>query len=111
MEYPQNGELWQYSKHFGVNSESIYKYYVCHLLKAVQKIHEKYDIVHRDLKPENILLDANHNIKLIDFGTARDLSKPDIKGAGNGLKGRKPFEHYVGTPHYMAPECIHNKAS
>ena len=53
----------------------------------------------------------DHEIKLIDFGTAKDLSRPDIKGSGNGLKGRKPFEHYVGTPQYMAPECIHNKAS
>ena len=50
-------------------------------------------------------------IKLIDFGTAKDISRPDIKGSGNGLKGKKPFEHYVGTPNYMAPECIHNKAS
>jgi serine/threonine protein kinase len=56
-------------------------------------------------------LTKDHEIKLIDFGTAKDLSRPDIKGSGNGLKGRKPFEHYVGTPQYMAPECIHNKAS
>lgn len=39
------------------------------------------------------------------------MSRPDIKGSGNGLKGRKPFENYVGTPNYMAPECIHNKSS
>ena len=58
-----------------------------------------------------MLLTDKNEIKLIDFGTAKDLSRPDIKGSGNGLKGRKPFEHYVGTPHYMAPECIHNKAS
>jgi hypothetical protein len=30
-------------------------------------------------------------IKLIDFGTAKDTSRPDIKGSGNGLKGKKPF--------------------
>jgi len=52
-----------------------------------------------------------NRIKLIDFGTAKDLDRPDIKGAGNGLKGKKQFDNYVGTAHYMAPECIHNKAS
>jgi len=36
-------------------------------------------------------LNSKNEIKLIDFGTAKDLSRPDIKGSGNGLKGRKPF--------------------
>jgi hypothetical protein len=36
-------------------------------------------------------LNEKNEIKLIDFGTARDLSRPDIKGAGNGLKGKKQF--------------------
>jgi serine/threonine protein kinase len=43
------------------------------------------------LKPENILLDEKNRIKIIDFGTAKDLSRPDIQGSGNGLKGKKPF--------------------
>ncbi len=111
MECPERGELWDQSKFYGIVGDSLFKYYACHILKAVFTIHEDYEIVHRDLKPENILLNEKYEIKLIDFGTAKDLSRPDIKGAGNGLKGRKPFEHYVGTPNYMAPECIHNKAS
>ena len=111
MDCPEKGELWDQARFYGIVGESLYKYYACHLLKAVHTLHEEYDIVHRDLKPENILLTKDHEIKLIDFGTAKDLSRPEIKGSGNGLKGRKPFEHYVGTPQYMAPECIHNKAS
>lgn len=57
------------------------------------------------------MLNSENEIKVIDFGTAKDLTRPDIKGSGNGAKGKKVFEHYVGTPNYMAPECIHNKAS
>ena len=111
MEFCEKGEVWEQAKHFGVIGESLYKYFVCHTLKAVAVLHDEYEIVHRDLKPENILLNTGYQIKLIDFGTAKDLSRPDIKGSGNSLKGRVPFEHYVGTPNYMAPECIHNKAS
>ncbi len=69
----------------------MYRYWVGSVVQAVSELHNKYNIVHRDLKPENILIDKNNNIKLIDFGTAKDLDRPDIKGAGNGLKGKKQF--------------------
>lgn len=29
-------------------------------------------------------------------------------GSGNSSKGKKVFDHFVGTPNFMAPECIHN---
>jgi len=79
-------------------------------LNAVTYLHEK-GIVHRDLKAENILITPNHEIKLVDFGTARDMIETHIEGSGTGSKGKKIFKHFVGTPNYMAPECIHNKDS
>jgi serine/threonine protein kinase len=57
------------------------------------------------------LLTKDRQIRLIDFGTARDLQHPEIKGAGNGSTPRRVYEHYIGTPNYMAPECIRNKDS
>jgi len=35
-------------------------------------------VVHRDLKPENVLLDRNNHIKLIDFGTAKQIGTERI---------------------------------
>lgn len=51
MECPSEGELWEQSKFFGVAGESLFKYYVCHLFKAISIMHDEYQIVHRDLKP------------------------------------------------------------
>merc|ERR1719230_232485 len=65
-------------------------------------------IVHRDIKAENVLLTDKSVVKLIDFGTAKDLENPHIKGAGNA-NSRRTFHDYVGTPQFMPPEVIENK--
>jgi len=57
--------------------------------------------VHRDLKPENIMVDAQDNIKLIDFGIAGDAAARRLTYAN--------FTATLGTPNYISPEQVQGK--
>lgn len=70
---------------------------------AMEYLHSR-SIMHRDLKPANIGFDVRGDIKLFDFGLAKEL-KPihrvgDDKFQASGL---------TGTRRYMAPEVVQVK--
>lgn len=64
------------------------------LVGAVAYVHQQH-CVHRDLKLENILLDKHENVKLLDFGFAREY-----EGKINYL------QTFCGTICYSAPEML-----
>lgn len=68
-------------------------YALCHL--------HSHGVIHRDLKPENILITESGKIKVIDFGIAQLLAKPDV----SHLPGRRQL---LGTPVYMSKEQREN---
>jgi len=70
------------------------------VLDALEYIHAN-GVVHRDLKPENIMVDAQDNIKLIDFGIASDVSARRLTYAN--------FTATLGTPDYISPEQVKGK--
>lgn len=45
-----------------------------HLCDALDYAHNKAGIVHRDLKPSNLLVNSRNELKLADFGVARNLA-------------------------------------
>ncbi len=65
------------------------------LCSALQFAHN-HGVIHRDLKPGNLFLTTDGQVKLGDFGIARDLEHTDITSSGMT----------VGTHAYMAPEQI-----
>jgi serine/threonine-protein kinase len=70
------------------------------VLDALDYIHAN-GVVHRDLKPENIMVDADDNIKLIDFGIAGDTAARRLTYA--------KLTAALGTPDYISPEQVKGK--
>ncbi|KAL4780774.1 hypothetical protein BJX76DRAFT_350713 [Aspergillus varians] len=67
------------------------------VVSAIHHLHTKALVVHRDIKDENVILDGEGRIKLIDFGSAAYIK--------NG-----PFDVFVGTIDYAAPEVLQGKS-
>lgn len=53
-------------------------------------------IIHRDIKPSNVMVSRRGEVKLADFGIAKDLTEADLTNTG----------FVVGTPSYLAPELL-----
>lgn len=74
-------------------NHSMIVYLLYQILRGLQYIHSA-GIVHRDLKPSNLGVSENYEVKILDFGLARQ-TEPEMTG-------------YVVTRWYRAPEVILN---
>ena len=74
------GELYDQIRLAGRLEEPAARFYAAEVVLMLEALRGR-GVVHRDLKPENLLLDAAGHLKLIDFGSAKQLAVPAAGGA------------------------------
>ncbi|XP_026816025.1 testis-specific serine/threonine-protein kinase 3-like [Rhopalosiphum maidis] len=98
MEYAENGCLLDIIKRDGKIDDDRARKWFMELVNAIEYCHKK-GVVHRDIKCENLLMDTNYNIKLSDFGFARNNM---IKKNGQ----MKTSSTFCGSYAYASPEIL-----
>ncbi len=95
MEYVEGITLKQYLQKEGGKLPVIQVLeWVKPLITSLSQMHEK-GIIHRDISPDNIMITPHGEIKLLDFGAARDISADGAKSLSVLLKpGYAPEEQY-----------------
>ncbi|MDB6026262.1 MAG: hypothetical protein JWM68_2485 [Verrucomicrobiales bacterium] len=98
MEYVDGWSLWamKVDKPHGCFSVEETTEWIRQLCEALEYAHSQQHIVHRDLKPSNLLIDARGQIKVSDFGLARNLRRPSGEHSGANVTS--------GTIGYMSPQ-------
>ena len=88
-EYIKGKELWDVIRDIGLLNKEQTQFYVASMLLAINHLHKK-KIIYRDIKPENVMVNVKGYIKIIDFGTVKEIEDRTST--------------VIGTSHYMAPE-------
>ncbi|KAF9412513.1 hypothetical protein BGZ94_001013, partial [Podila epigama] len=88
-------DLFECIEHHSKFSESQARMIFKQIVECVYYLNSK-GICHRDIKDENIVIDNDFVVKLIDFGSAVIVPKPQ----------GKLFDRFYGTINYASPEIL-----
>ena len=99
MEHIEGETLKEYLERKGKLSDEEIKTIFTQMLEAVGYVH-KQNLVHRDIKPSNFMINGEGQIKLMDFGIAKntDVNSADYTQTGTTQN--------MGTLMYMSPEQV-----
>ncbi|KAF9318601.1 hypothetical protein BG003_010946 [Podila horticola] len=88
-------DLFECIEHHSKFSESQARVIFKQIVQCVDYLNSR-GICHRDIKDENIVIDNDFVVKLIDFGSAVIIPKPQ----------GKVFDRFYGTINYASPEIL-----
>ena len=94
MEYIDGTALDEVLEQHGKQSQEKVMDWAMQLCSVLNYLHsQKPPIIYRDMKPANVMLTQDGNVKLIDFGIAREYKEDNVADTVN-----------LGTKGYAAPE-------
>lgn len=98
MDYIEGESLDKILNEYGAQSEERVIGWAKQLCDALGYLHsQKPPIIYRDMKPANVMLKPEGNIKIIDFGIAREYKEQNLADTTVlGTKGYAPPEQYSG---------------
>ena len=98
MDYIEGESLDKILNEFGAQPEDKVIGWAMQIADALSYLHaQKPPIIYRDMKPANVMLKPEGNIKIIDFGIAREYKEQNLADTTVlGTKGYAPPEQYSG---------------
>lgn len=98
MDYIEGESLDKILNEYGAQPEEMVIGWAKQLCDALSYLHsQKPPIIYRDMKPANVMLKPEGNIKIIDFGIAREYKEQNLADTTVlGTKGYAPPEQYSG---------------
>jgi uncharacterized protein (TIGR02145 family) len=99
MEHIEGETLKEHLDRKGKLSDDEIKTIFSQMLEAVGYVHDK-KLVHRDIKPSNFMINSEGQVKLLDFGIAKNTDSNSADYTQTGTMQN------MGTPMYMSPEQI-----
>ena len=99
MEHIEGETLKEHLDRKGKLNDDEIKTIFSQMLEAVGYVHDK-KLVHRDIKPSNFMINSEGQVKLLDFGIAKNTDSNSADYTQTGTMQN------MGTPMYMSPEQI-----
>lgn len=98
MDYIEGESLDKILRDYGPQPEEQVVTWAMQIADALSYLHsQKPPIIYRDMKPANVMLKPEGNIKIIDFGIAREYKEEKLSDTTVlGTKGYAPPEQYSG---------------